>query len=249
MKGEVVFGGEDVIGTLVGVDIDGLVTSHLSGHHNGIGVGLARHVSLEEESLLDGLAPGGRPPVLEVLGTQGVHALDILLGEVERIDVGIGPVGTQKAEGTLWLVTHRHTIAGSTVAMSLEFEVEPHHKLFGLLTIDDLGTLEHAAPLQVVALLIHYGKRHTAVGPVGEVLRLVTSHPYQSRAGGVGLVLTIPIIGAFVGHHSATMGIDVDAAVVGPQLSGLDGTLGSHGKGQPKQSHHPKNCFFHVIRS
>ena len=218
-----------MVGLAVVVDIECHVARHLAG----------AEVTLHEETLIYGLSPG-RCPVFVVGGDERVGNGTFFLAELHRPSSRVGTLRVEELVGAFGTVGHSHTIAGSIIALALQFEVEPHAELLRHGVIDHLRTLQDAAALNVgtrcctsphtlaIALAgsrLRHAQRHTAVAPVDQVLRGIAHHTHQSIAGAVVLVLAEPVVRITIFQHTAAVGVDVASPIVVPQLAATDGLL------------------------
>ena len=156
-----------MVGTAVGIDIDGLVACHLSGGQVMTSIVVCLGIAHHEESAFDSLVPRRGPPFLNILGRDGFDGSHVLFGHPERITSRIDASRTQEGEGTSWLVAHGHTIASLCITLPLQLQMEPHHEFPCRGTIDYLGPFEHTAALDIMPGFIDHRKGHALVLPVG----------------------------------------------------------------------------------
>ena len=138
-------------------------------------------------------------------------------------DAGVGALGIEEAVGAFGAVGNGDAVAGGIVASSFEFEMEPHAELLGGGVVDDLGSFEDAAALDVGTAVVADAEGHAAVVPVEEVLGGIAGDADEGIGGPVGLVLAEPVVGVAVVEHTAAVGVDVLPAVIGPEFAGADG--------------------------
>ena len=157
--------------------------------------------------------------MLEVGCVQGVHDGQFLFSELERPCAGICPLRIQELERSFGTTGYCHSIACSIVSPTLQLEVEPHAELLCYIIIYYFRTLDDASALDVVTVLVGDAESHTAIVPMEQVLRAVARHANQSVGGVLGLVLAVPIESVAMLEDAAAMSVDVNAFIVGPQLS------------------------------
>ena len=176
--------------------------------------------------MLDGLAPRGRPPLGVVRRVERVERGALFLRHVEGQLALVGAHRAQVGERAGGRVAHGHGRTGGAVALTAQFQVEPHDELLRLLVVYHFGAF-HDATLGNVArrVVFHHGEDGPFVFPVGQVVRRVAHDAHQRVAGAVGLVFSVPIIFPVMVEHSAAVRVDVRALVIGPDFARADGCV------------------------
>ena len=220
MEGRVLLRRVDVVRGAVVVHEEGLVAGHLAALEvAGHDVQAIRRV--------------GQLSARELVLRGGRH-LHLLLGaDATGPRARVGPEAAPVDVGSRHPVRHRHPAPRALVAGALALEVEPHDELPGLPVVDHLGALDDAAHREVVVrVVLHHGQDDALVLPVVEVPRRVAVDAHLGRVAGLALdlVLPEPVVAALEVEDPAPVRVDVDAAVVGPQLAGPEGGVVAAGR-------------------
>ena len=106
--------------------------------------------------------------------------------------------------------------------------MEPHHVLFGLLVVNHFGAFQDAPLGDGMGIVpFHHFQGDSLVLPVVQVLGgiAVDTHLGVVARVALHLVFPVPVVGPLVVEDAAAVGVDVDAVVVRPDFSGLEGSV------------------------
>ena len=169
----------------------------------------------------------------------------LALRHVHRPLSGVGTERAKELVGARHLVRDGNADACGGISLPLQLKMEEHDELPRLVAEEDLGTLQHAAVLDVVARLVFDLERDPLVLPPLQVVGRIDVHANMRLVAGpaVDLVLTVEVVFAAVRENPAAMRIDGMPGRVVPHLAVL--LHGLRPRYAQREAHSNNNTFLH----
>ena len=198
-----------MVGCALLIDVHRHVTAHLP----------ALKVAPKIHALAYLRSPLIAPPFLPFRRISELRCLNILLAHIERPLASIDACAAYEMEWACRRAALGKSHTCSLVAAPLEFKMEKHDELLRLGIVYHLRTFHYATALNVVTVVAAYGERYAFVLPMAHVGRRVNADASFSGESSIGAVLAIPVIRIAILDDVASMGIDMFAIHIIPELS------------------------------